>query len=181
MPFRTFLDWAFSNDPKAPVPKAEYDKETGKETRPNILKYNSPITPQYILSMFVMNGPLNHYLDKYFNSIGLYYIEKEELFYFIRKCIRDYKISRNSIPYIKYRRDSKLFTILRKKCPTLKGDDVALLCDIIDKSDDKDLLYHSLNLEKPEKTKQKKLSDREDIKESNVKKFIEINFSVLKC
>jgi hypothetical protein len=178
MPYRTALDWAFSSDPKAPIPKPLYD-DKGKETI-NILKYNSPITAQYLLQLFIMNGPLNHYLNSRFNNIGLFYLEKCELLLFIRKCIRDYKIQRNSVPFIKRKYDTKLHIILRKKCPTLKGDDVSLLCDIINGREDKDQIYHSLNLEKPEKTKMKKLSDRSDVKETNVKKFLEKNFSSLK-
>jgi hypothetical protein len=179
MPFKTFLDYAFSNDPKVNIPKGTFDKE-GKVLVPDILKYNSSITSQYLLQLFILNGPLNSYLDRWFNNPNLFYIQKDELIHFIKKCIRDYKIQRNSIPFIKRKYDTKLFTIIRKKCPTLKNDDISLLCEIVDKREDKDLIYHSLNLEKPEKSKQKKLSDRDDVNETNVKKWIEFNFSLLK-
>ena len=179
MPFKTAMNWLFDENLKSNIPKATYDKD-GKIIIPDITKYNSPISAQYLLPMFILNGPLNFFLNSRLNNLGVFYLDKKELFYFIKKCIKDYKIQRNSIPFIKRSYSTKLHTVLRKKCPLLKGDDVCLLCDIINSREDKDLIYHSLNLEKPEKTKMKKLSDRTDVKETNVKKFLEKNFSCLK-
>ena len=51
------------------------------------MKYNSPITATYVISMFLTNGPLNHYLDSYFNNINLRYLDKKELFGFIKEGI----------------------------------------------------------------------------------------------
>lgn len=180
MPYKQFLDWAFSSDQKLPLPKPIID-ENGKE-KINILKYNSPINVNYLLPLFILNGPLNLFLNTWLNNSSTYYIEKEELLLFIKKCIKDYKIQRNSIPYInRSKKDTKLYTVLRKRIPTLKNYDVDLLCDLIDRNEEeKSLIYHSLNLEKPEKVKQKKLSDRSEVKETNVKKYLEKNFSLLK-
>jgi hypothetical protein len=178
MPYKTFMTWMFDGDIKSEIPRPTFD-ENGKQVTPDILKYNSPITNQYVLSMFINHGKLNSYLNTYFNNIGLYYMEKDELFKFIKRCVHDFKIQRNSIPYIKWKRDSKLFVLLRKKNPLLKNHDVALLCDLIDIDPNKDQIYSSFDLEKPEKQKMKGLSERGDVKETNVKKFIEKNFSVL--
>ena len=145
MPFKTFNNWLFDGNLKSEIP----DKS-------NLLKYNSPITPTYVINMFITNGKLNHYLNQYFNNIGLRYLDKEEFFKFVKKCVHDFKIQRNSLPYIQsYKRNSQLFEKLKKKIPILKPGDISLLCDIIDKMEDKDIIYNSLGLQKVEKTKTK--------------------------
>ena len=79
MPFKTFNSWLFDGSRNTPLPKAKDGID--------ILKYNSPITHTYALSLFLRNGVLNHYLDKYFNNIGLRYLPKEELFLFLKQCV----------------------------------------------------------------------------------------------
>jgi len=49
-----------------------------------------------------------------------------------------------------------MFNKLRSKVTSLKNDDLDLLCDIIDKSDEKESVYNSLGISKPVKTKKKK-------------------------
>ena len=164
MPFRTFNNWLFDGSKNTPIPKPKDGVD--------ILKYNSPITHTYAISLFLRNGPLNHYLNKYFNNMGLRYLPKEELFYFLKQCVLDFRVKRRDIVYYPYRRKTKLYQILREKVGHFKNDDISLLCDIIDKSEGKDVVYHSLGIEKPKKeklrkkkVKKKKISSREFLKE----------------
>lgn len=146
MPFKTFNNWIFDGNLKSEIP----DKE-------NLLKYNSPITVTYVINMFILNAKLNYYLNEYFNNIGLRYLDKEEFFRFIKKCVHDFKVQRKSIPFIQnYRRNSQLFEKFRKKIPMIKSYDISLLCDLVDKSKDKDVIYSSLGLDKVEKHKVRK-------------------------
>ena len=95
----------------------------------------------------------------------------------------DFKVRRNSIPFIKRSYKDKLFNELRKKLPTLKNHDISLLCDLIQKRDDKDSIYNSLGLEKPKKTKFKKSKNNVEDDANDVvplKKFLEDNFKVVR-
>lgn len=169
MPFKTFHNWLFDGSRNSPFPKAT-DKI-------DILKYNSPITHTYVISMFPKNGPLNHYLNSYFNNMNVRYLEKEELFKFIKKCVLDFRVKRRDVTYFPYKRQTKLFNALREKVPQLKNHEISLLCKRIDKAKDKDLIYESLNIEK---IKKKKLTKRErDKGKISLKNFLDKNFSIL--
>lgn len=146
----------------------------------DLLKYNSPITNQYVIGMFLNQGKLNHFLNEYFNNIGLYYLDKEEFFKFIKKCVIDFKIQRKNLPFIPYFKNSKLFESLKKKTPMLKKYDVSLLCEIIDKSENRENIYYSLGLEKQETIKKQKGLKKETKKETEtIKNFLENNFKVM--
>jgi hypothetical protein len=175
--YKTFNNWIFdgSSKSKIPIPKTADD---GTIIVPDILKYNSPITHTYIVSMFLKNSSLNSYLNKHFNNINLRYIDKEELFYFIKKCVIDFRISRRSMVWKKYTHKTVLFKTLRKKIPILKNDDIDLLADVIEKSEDKDKIYVSLNLDKPKKVKSKKKKIKKGRKIS-LQDYIQENFSVM--
>ena len=168
--YKTFFSWLFNNDVKSPIPRGE--------NIPDILKYNSPITSTYIISLFLNNGPLNYYLDSYFNNMDLRYIDKEELFYFIKKCVIDFRISRRSLVWVKYNNKTNLFNMLRKKIPILKNEEIDMLCKIIETSSDKDQIYVSLGLDKPVK---KKLKTKKKITKGKIslQNFLYENFSIM--
>lgn len=161
-PYKILNIWLFDGTIKTPIPKPKYDKE-GKEIYPDILNYNSPITHTNIIRMFLRNGKLNHYLNKYFNNINLRYILKNELLIFIKKAIIDFRVKQKDIVYFPYRHKAKLFEKLKKKIPVLKNDDILLLCNIIEKSQEKDTIYHTLGLEKPKAIKIKKRTKQQKI------------------
>ncbi len=133
MPFRTFNNWLFDRNKLSPIPRAKNGVD--------ILKYNSPITNTFVLSLFMRNGHLNQYLNEYFNNIGLRYLSKEDLFIFIKKCVIDFKITRKEVVFYKWRKQDKLFNALREKFPQFKNNDITLLCELIEKSDEKYLSY----------------------------------------
>lgn len=141
---------------------------------PDLLKSGSPISHTYVVSMFLKHGPLNYYLDKYFNDINLRYLTKKELFLFIKKCVLDFRVKRSDTSFIPYTRKTKLFGILRNKFPELKNCDVSLLCDLVEESDEKETIYNTLGLEKPKKLKirkQKTLNKKVSLKEFMAKHF----------
>jgi len=47
MPFRTYNNWLFDGQRNSPIPKTD---------KLDILKYNSPITHTFVISMFLRNG-----------------------------------------------------------------------------------------------------------------------------
>jgi len=153
MPYKTYTNWLFDGDLKKEIPK-------------ELLKYNSPISVYYALSMFILNEKFTTFLDEHLNNMGLYYLDKEELFNFLKRGVKELKIQRNSIPFIPYSRREKLYEALRKRIPVLKNYDIDLLSDIINNSENKDNIYNSLGLvkiEKPKKVKKTKQKKEEKI------------------
>ena len=172
MPYKTFSNWIFDGSLTSPIPKPQGDID--------ILKYNSPITHTFVLQMFMRNGSLNHYLDKYFNDINVRYLSKEELFLFIKKCVIDFRVRKSDIVYYQYRAKNKLYDALRDKIPDLKNNDISLLCDIIEKSSDKDTIYSSLGLEKPPKKQKVKIGEKKIEKEKiSLADLLEKHFSIM--
>lgn len=171
MPYRTFNQWLFDRNKTSPIPPAKNGVD--------ILKYNSPITNTFVLSLFMRNGSLNHYLDKYFNNMGLRYLSREELFKFIKKCVIDFKVKRRDIVFYKFRRQDKLYNILREKFPQFKNDDISLLCELIEKSDEKEAIYSSIGLTTPKKKKLK--TSKKIVKKGKVslKQFLVEHFSII--
>ena len=168
MPYKTFNTWLFDGSRHSPFPK--------KTEKVDLLKYNSPITPTFVLQMFLKNGPLNDYLDKYFNNLGVRYLDKEEFFKFIKKCVIDFRISKREVVFYPRKARNKLYEILREKLPHFKNDDVELLTEMIEKSDEKDAVYNTLGIEVPKKRKirtGKKIS-----KKLSLKKLLEEHFSI---
>jgi len=171
MPFRTFNTWLFDRNRTSPIPKPKDGVD--------ILKYNSPITHTFVMSLFLRNGSLNHYLDEYFNNIGLRYLDKEEFFHFIKKCVIDFRVKKTDTVFYKFQRQNKLFNILREKFPQFKNNDISLLCEIIERSDDKDQIYHSIGMEMPKKQKVKAGKKKITAKKVSVKEFLAEHFSVI--
>jgi len=174
MPYKTFQNWLFDGNPKSKIP-------TG-DGIPDLLSYKSPITAYYMITLFLNQGRLNHFLNEYFNNVGLYYIDKEELMKFMKKCVNDFRVQRKSLPFIPRTKNTKLFEELKKKLPVLKKHDVSLLCDIIDKSDEKDSIYYSLGLEKQETIKKQKglkKQTKKDDKKETVSDFLKNNFRIM--
>lgn len=177
MPFRTFNNWLFDGKKNSSIPRPRKD-ETGKVIVPDILKYNSPITHTFIISLFLRNGPLNHYLDEYFNNIGVRYLTREEILKFAKKCVIDFKVKKRDIMFYKRRSRRMLYDKIRERMPILKNDDVSLLCDIIEKSDNKDAIFDSLGLEKPKKSKLKK-EKKTKTKKITLDEFLAEHFSMI--
>ena len=180
MPYKTFNSWLFDGDKNSPIPKPTFTKE-GKVLIPDILKYNSPITHVFALQLFMRHGQLNYYLNNYFNDINVRYLNREELFLFLKKCVIDFKVHKRDMVFYPWRSKTKLFNILTKKLPELKGYDVSLLCDIIEKSPDKSSIYNALNLEIPKKKKMKVGKNKTKAKKKvSLKEFVEEHFSIIR-
>ena len=170
MPFKTYSNWLFDGQRNTPIPK--------QKNGIDILKYNSPISHTFVVSMFLKHGPLNSYLNQYFNDINLRYLTKEELFKFMKKCVLDFKVKKKDITYYPRRARQILYEKLREKMPTLKNDDVLLLCEIIEKSDNTDAIFESLGLEKPKKRTLKKVK-KEKAKKISLDDFLKEHFSII--
>lgn len=116
--YHLFYDWLFDQDFSSEIPK-------------EVLNYKSPITHQYSIKLFMKHGPLNWYLNKIFNNVWLWSLEKEELFLFLKRCIIDLNIQRSSIFYTIPERTTKIKEAIRKKFNHYRLDDCDLLSNIM--------------------------------------------------
>jgi hypothetical protein len=134
----------------------------------------------YAINIFLSVGKLNYYLNQQFNNVGLWYLDREELFKFIKKCVKDFKVQRNQLSYIPYpKRKDKIWNEIRSKFPTIKNYEVTLLCNLIEKNPEKEAIYTALGIEKSEKKKTKKEGKKEEKKNISLKELIEKNFSLM--
>jgi hypothetical protein len=174
MPYKTFNNWLFDGSRGTPIPPPRGAVD--------ILKYNSPITHTFALQLFMRHGPLNHYLDEYFNNIGLRYLTKDEFFLFLKQAVLDFRATKRDTVFYPYKAKNKLYDVLRQRIPQLKNDDISLLCEIIEKSDDKDTIYNTLGLEKPPKKQKLKIGKKEIKRDKKIslKGFLEEHFSIMK-
>lgn len=162
--FQQFFDWLFDGNIKSSIPV-------------ELIKSTSPISQQYAISIFLGNPNLNIYLNEYFNNTNLWYIQKEELFIFLKKCVKDFRLNRRNLAYIPWNRTSKLFDELRKRIPSLKSYEISLLSEIIEKSEEKDEIYSALSLDKLEKVKPiKKGKKNKSEEKETVDDFLNKNF-----
>ena len=169
MPYKTFNTWLFDGSRNTPFPK--------KTEKVDLLKYNSPITPTFVIQMFLRCGSLNDYLDKYFNNIGLRYMDKEEFFIFIKNCVIDFRVNKRDVVFYPRKPRNKLYEILREKLPHFKNNDVELLTEMIENSEEKSVVYNTLGIEVPKK---KKIKTGKKIKKGKLtlKKLLEESFSI---
>lgn len=176
MPFKTYYKWLFDGLKDSPIPAPRTD-ENGKVIVPDILKYNSPITNQYAISVFLKNLHLNKYLDQYFNNINLYSIPKDELLKFVKRCVLEFRIGRYDPIYYRRKYSDKLYNIIQKRYPYIKSFEVEHLCSIINKSPKKDHIYKSLGLDPPKK--QKVRAKKRKVTKKSLKDFLAENFSIM--
>jgi hypothetical protein len=181
IPFKTFINWAFDGSLDTPIPKPEVDSG-GNVITPDILKSSGPLNQRYVVSMFMKNPKICLYLNKHFNNMGLWYLDKETLFKFLKRCIIDFKMKRGDLLFMKsIKRDKeKLVEKLEEKFPLLKHGDLQLLSKIIDESDQKDSIYHSFGLKRISKRKVKKEKKiKKTSAKTSSKNFIKKNFEII--
>jgi hypothetical protein len=176
MPFKTYYTWLFDGNKNSPIPSPR-TSDDGKVIVPDILKYNSPITNSYVISVFLKNLSLNKYLDKYFNNINVHSIPREELLYFIKKCVLEFRVGRYDTIYYRRKYNDKLYGIIEKRYPYIKSFEVEFICDMINKSDKKSSIYKSMGLEAPKK--QKIRTKKIVAPKKSLKDFLAENFSIM--
>jgi len=169
-PYKVFWNWVFDGRVNSPIP-------SGKDV-PDLLKYNSPIHHTFLLKSFITNGKLNAYMNQWLNNIGFRYIEREDLFFFVKQCVKDFRVKRKEIHYSPYNPTDILFDKIRRKFPALKPYEITLFCKILEKSKDKDAVYSAFGVDKPKKER-KKIEKRKRKKHVTLKTFLRENFKMV--
>ncbi len=108
------------------------------------------VSPLYLL-MYFQASPYICYISKHFNNYGLFQMPKEDIFRFMKLIISHtgYKA-----PFIKSEKvtESALIGCLKRQYNDLKTQEVGMLVDIINESEEKESIYEMFGLYKP-KTK----------------------------
>jgi len=168
--FKTFNDWLFDGNIKSEIPK-------------ELVKYNSPITNKYVISLFLNTGFFNYYLNKYMNKNNLYFLKREDVFNFVKEFVIKNKFTRRHIPYLKryYSKNFNTYDKLREIYPEMKNSDIVLLCEIVENSEDKDKIYYSLGITKDYEKEKIKKSDKKnkEIKDKYSLKDLMKNFNII--
>ena len=159
--FRAFTSWLFDGE-----------RDSQLQKKDEILKYNSPVTHQFILTCFMGVPKFNHYLNEELNTWDLYKIDKMEFLRFMKDCVIKLRLTSNrhytwrKNKYINY---SKLHNALFKRYPYLKRYEITSLCENIDKmpKDEKDKYYATFGVDTP---KESKIRRRQKIKKKRGKK-----------
>lgn len=172
MPFKTFTNWIFDGRKDSDIPTPSGNKTIG------ITKYNSPITHTFVISLFLRNGNINKYLNKYLNNVGLRYINKQELFHFIKKVVQDCYVKKYDLMYYERPEKNQLFDKLRDKLSVLKDDDISLLVEQITSSPSSTSIYESLGLQAPKRKKFRK--QKREVSSVSLEEFLRKNFEVVK-
>lgn len=148
-PYTTLNVWLFDGSKDSPVPRTVID--------------SNAIGSQYLLWYF-RNSIYSIYINKHFNNFDIYKLDKEAALRLLKDCVLSSGFRPKFTPKQK---DSspKIFAILKKKYPYFKSDDINLLINIIDTSEEKDQIYETLGLYNPKK-KKTNAQDRKQFKKS---------------
>jgi hypothetical protein len=180
IPFKTFIEWAFDGSLETEIPKPEIDSG-GNVIVPDILKPSGPLNQRYVMQMFMKNPKMCLFLNKYFNNINVWYLDKETFFKFIKRCIHDFKFRRSDLLFLKSAKTNKeaLVEKLEERFPLLKFDDVRLLYELIEVSPQKDSVYHSFGLKRITTRKVKKEKKKASEVKTSLKSFLKQNFEIV--
>lgn len=121
--------------------------------------------PQQLLHYFQCS-PYIIELSHIFNNYNLYQMNQKDALTLIKEYVLKTNFSPPFIRYSKKIKDTALYKILRKRCPHLKSQETAMLCQAIDADPNKDVLYETLGLSNPKKTKcPKKIAEKIEVSE----------------
>lgn len=178
MPYKQFSNYLFDG---------KYNEDPPEE----LCRPSSPISQLYAISLFMKCGDLNHFLNKHLNTFTIFQIPKDEVFKFIKNCIKDFNISKHQAWYFsKRQKKNNLFDILSKRYPLLKEYEIYELCDLVNKSEDKNKILEGLGLKvdykKTKGIKDKKIKKVDNKKEDDklyndlkINDFLQKNFVVM--
>ena len=137
-----------------------YDGSKTTKIPPEVI--SNKVVSQNILLYHFQQSKYIVYLSEVFNNFYLYSLDREEVFHFLKECIQRTGFRPRFIPRIR-QTYSKTVKILTLKFPLLKKDDIKMLIEKIDESEQKDAFYEMIGIRKPKKLKNKK-KDKEAFK-----------------
>ncbi len=146
-------------------------------TMPLQLIDDKSISPMYVLYYFQMSK-YSTYINKVFNNYYIFSMSKIDMFKFLKKCSL---LSGYKPPFLKRtpKKKSQMVDALKVKYPYLKREEVFMLVDFIDASNDKDTIYEMFGFYTPKKKKVTNAEKKQLEKEKEETKSKEINLNSL--
>jgi len=135
------------------------------------------ISQLYLLYYFQCSHYIS-YISKTFNNYGLFSMDRVEIFKFLKQCI---ELTGYRPPFIKRgsKTKSKMLDVLKFKYPFLKKEEVFMLIEQIDNSDEKDSIYEMFGFFKPKMKKLTKAEQQRIEKVSGEQKQKEVSLNDL--
>ena len=164
--FTDYHRWLFDGDIKSTIPHEV------------VKAYN--ISPQYLISTFMTCGKLNSYLDSVFNNFSLFYIKKEELLIFIKKCVIDFSVKKSNLLYLPFSKKDKNFEVMQETFPCLKRYEISTLIDILKSHPDRDDLYIAIGLEDDRKPMLLKSAKKGKMEDRSISNYLKRTFATKK-
>lgn len=139
-PWKLLDNWYYDGSTQTPIPE-------------EVIKSNI-VGGQSILYMF-MASKYSPFISKVFNNWETFKLDPAEVMMFLKQTIQ---LSGFQPDFIRRYKSTKtdLFSKLRPRYPALKSDDINLLCDLIEKREDKEVIYETLGMLKTKKKKHPK-------------------------
>jgi hypothetical protein len=153
-----------------------YDGSKTTEIPEDVVKDKS-ISQLYLLYYFQYSS-YGLVINKMFNNYGIFNLDRVEVFKFLKHCVT---LSGYRPPFIKRAKKdkTKMMAVLRQMYPYLRREEVIMLIDFIDESDEKDAIYETLGFYKPKKKKLTKAEKKRMEKESEEQKKEEVSLTSL--
>jgi hypothetical protein len=135
------------------------------------------ISQLYLLYYFQASH-LNLYINQTFNNYNLFALDRVEVFKFLKQCVN---LSGYKPSFVKKESKikSKLVDALVSHYPYLKREEIFMLVEMIDASDEKDAVYEMFGFYKPKKKKITKAEKKRMEKETSEQKEKEVSLTDL--
>ena len=135
------------------------------------------ISQLYLLYYF-QSSHYNLYINNTFNNYGLFAMDREEIFQFLKDCISS---TGYRPPFIKRtpKKKNRLVDSLVEKYPYLKKEEIFMMVELIDASDEKDSIYEMFGFYMPKKKKITKAEAKRMEKEAAEQKTKEVSLTDL--
>jgi len=128
------------------------------------------ISQLYILYYF-QQSHFNLYINETFNNYGLFSMDRCEIFKFMKQCIQ---LTGYKPPFVQRgsKLKSKMVDAIKVKYTFLKKEELFMLVDFIDVSDEKDSIYEMFGFYKPKKKKTTKAERKRMEKQKPEQKLV---------
>lgn len=150
-PYTILMNWMKDGNLNSPYPKE--------------LENNRSISPTYLLSYFLSHPIYFIYINDVYNNFNLFYVNIKDIMKTMKEIIHytrySYFSKKKSQP-----KENGLVDILKKRFPYYKKEEILMVVNFIDNSEDKDVVYEMFGLNNVSKVK--KLTKKE-IKERQTK------------
>jgi len=139
---------------------------------------NDKSISQLYLLYFFQSSHYSLYINRTFNNYGLFSLDRLDIFYFMKQCVT---LSGYRPPFLKKepKPKNKMVDALKEKYPFLKKEEVFMVVDRIDASEEKDSIYEMFGFYKPKTKKTSKVTQQRMEKESKEQKEKEVSLGDL--